>query len=425
MVADVVTPMEPDPAIKNDDTLRGECIAGALTEKNLFALLEETGFGTARILKRFPYRVVQGHPFFSLTYEAIKPRSAEAVLVMYRGPLAAQVTRRGDFLPVGELRRVSRADLPEPAADFLILDEAGQAMNMPQDAWGCCSCSTESTPDESAASCCGPTPQAEPGLAPKPPDPLTAAAPSRHHSGCLVCGSPLVYQSQARPGRCHYCRAELPAQTLCEQGHFVCDACHTAEAAAVIRHICQATEETDLIALMDEIRRHPAITCHGPEHHVLVPAVILTAYRNLGGGVTPEMFETALARGQAVPGGACGFMGVCGAAAGVGIAFSLLLGANPEKPARRRQVLGRGPGGAGGTHLAGRGPLLSAGVLAGPAQGRCPLPGPPPRPPVCRRPTYLPPGGLPGRLPPVFLPSLAWRRSLGSNTISKSVLSSI
>ena len=77
-----------------------------MTEKNLFALLEETGFGTARILKRFPYRVVQGHPFFSLTYEAIKPRSAEAVLVMYRGPLAAQVTRRGDFLPVGELRRV-------------------------------------------------------------------------------------------------------------------------------------------------------------------------------------------------------------------------------------------------------------------------------------------------------------------------------
>ena len=339
VVADVVTPMEPDPAIKNDDTLRGECIAGALTEKNLFALLEETGFGTARILKRFPYRVVQGHPFFSLTYEATKPGSAEAVLVMYRGPLAAQVTRRGDFLPVGELRCVHADDLPVHLDDFLILDEAGRAANLPQDAWGCCSCSTESTPDESAAACCGPPPQAGPGLAPKPPDPPTAAAPRRHHSGCLVCGSPLIYQSQARPLPCHYCRAELPAQTLCERGHFVCDTCHTAEAAAVIRHICQATEETDLIALMDEIRRHPAITCHGPEHHVLVPAVILTAYRNLGGGVTPEMFETALARGQAVPGGACGFMGVCGAAAGVGIAFSLLLGANPEKPAHRRQVL--------------------------------------------------------------------------------------
>ena len=67
-----------------------------------------------------------------------------------------------------------------------------------------------------------------------PPRPAT-------HSGCLVCGSPLVYQSQDRPGRCHYCRAELTAQTLCERGHFVCDACHTAEAAAVIRHICQAT----------------------------------------------------------------------------------------------------------------------------------------------------------------------------------------
>ena len=236
------------------------------------------------------------------------------------------------------MRRVHADDLPVHLDDFLILDEAGRAANLPQDAWGCCSCSTESTQDESAASCCGPPSQAGPGLAPPSPEPPPAAAPPRHASGCLVCGSPLVYEAQERPGRCHYCQAELTAHAFCERGHLVCDACHTAEAAAAIRQICQATLETDLIALMDEIRRHPAISRHGPEHHLLVPAVILTAYRNLGGAVTPEMFETAIRRGQAVPGGACGFMGVCGAAVGVGIAFSLLLGATPVTPARRRRV---------------------------------------------------------------------------------------
>ncbi len=105
-----------------------------------------------------------------------------------------------------------------------------------------------------------------------------------------------------------------------------------------IRHFCATTRETDLIALLEASRRHPAIPRHGPEHHVLVPALILTAYRNLGGDVTPEMLSAAFARGQAVPGGACGFWGICGAAAGVGIAFSLLLEADPMKPARRRQV---------------------------------------------------------------------------------------
>jgi MoaA/NifB/PqqE/SkfB family radical SAM enzyme/SAM-dependent methyltransferase len=335
VVADVVTPTEPDPAIKNDDTLRGECIAGALTEKHLFALLEETGFSAMRVLKRFPYRTVQGHPFFSLTFEATKPETAAEVMVMYRGPLAALVTRRGDLLPVGELRRVNRSDLPGQTEDFLILDDTGRAVNVPQDSWSCCA--PTATEGNGAASCCpAPTP-----ANPAPADPLfnpSATTTSRHDSGCLVCGAPLHYQEVDSLARCHYCQAALPANAVCEQGHFVCDACHTTDGLAVIERVCQTTAETDLIALLNEVRRHPALPRHGPEHHVLVPAIILTAYRNLGGDVTPAMIRTAISRGRSVPGGACGFLGVCGAATGVGIAFSLLLKANPVKPTERRQV---------------------------------------------------------------------------------------
>lgn len=45
--------------------------------------------------------MLQGHPFFSLTFEAWKPKTGEEVPVMYRGPLAVLVTRRREFLPVG------------------------------------------------------------------------------------------------------------------------------------------------------------------------------------------------------------------------------------------------------------------------------------------------------------------------------------
>ncbi len=193
VVADVVTPNEPDPAIKNDDTLRGECIAGALTEKNLFALLEETGFFGARILKRFPYRLVQGHPFFSLTFEAQKPESAEEVQVMYRGPLAALVTARGEVLPAGELRRINRSDLPGRADDFLIIDETGRAVNLPQDAWSCCPPAAVSA--EGASPCC-PPPAAATSPAPPPPPRCLAATPA------VWCAARLsgTVKRPARPG---------------------------------------------------------------------------------------------------------------------------------------------------------------------------------------------------------------------------------
>ncbi len=335
VVADVVTPTEPHPAIRNDDTLRGECLAGAHTEKDLFALLEETGFGASRILKRFPYRQVQGHTFFSLTFEAQKPDTDGEVSVMYRGPLAALVTKGGDLLPVGEVRRVNRGHLPEVTADLLILDEAGCAVNVPRESWSCCP--PAANPGEGASACCPPSEPAHPGLALQSLD-LSTAPATRHESGCLVCGAPLVYRPVDSLARCHYCQADLAANAVCEEGHFVCDSCHTSDARAAIEQVCRTTQETDLIALLDDIRRYPAIPRHGPEHHFLVPAVILTAYRNLGGEVTQEMFDTALARGQAVSGGACAFWGVCGAAAGVGIAFGLLLQANPLKPQERRQV---------------------------------------------------------------------------------------
>ena len=99
VISDVVCDTEPDPAIRNDEVLKGECIAGALTAAHLVALLEETGFEATTLIKRFPYRQVDGHPFFSLTYSAVKPKACEPVDAIYRGPLPFLMTQKGVLLP--------------------------------------------------------------------------------------------------------------------------------------------------------------------------------------------------------------------------------------------------------------------------------------------------------------------------------------
>lgn len=93
-----------------------------------------------------------------------------------------------------------------------------------------------------------------------------------------------------------------------------------------------------MIALFKKIRAHPSVPMHGPEYHSLVPAVILSVYGNLSGQNTAQLIFDAIHRGKTIIGGACSFLGICGAAIGVGIALSLLLKANPYK-ARERQIV--------------------------------------------------------------------------------------
>ncbi len=326
VIADVVCEQEPPAALRNDEVLRGQCIAGALTQRDLFGLLEECGFVGLQVRGRFPYRTVNGHPFFSLTFTARKPGGERRRRVIYRGPFAALVTGRGELLPVGQTREIPLDEAAPDMQEVFVLGAAGEVNNVALEASGCC-------PAPEGGGCCGPP---VPGEVEGPPG--AAASPPLHRRGCVVCGEPLDYGATARLRTCHYCGMTLPAAVGCRQGHFVCDACHSPDALAYVRRLATHTRETDLIALLAEARRHPAIPVHGPEHHFLVPGIILAAYRNRGGRVTPEMLETALSRGRAVPGGSCAYLGVCGAGSGVGAAFGVLLAANPVTPGPRQAV---------------------------------------------------------------------------------------
>jgi hypothetical protein len=77
--------------------------------------------------------------------------------------------------------------------------------------------------------------------------------------------------------------------------------------------------------------RAPSVNMHGPEHHVIVGAALITAYRNAGGAAEPleKLLGTVEKRGNKVPGGTCGFWGACGAALGAGIFLSAATGSTP------------------------------------------------------------------------------------------------
>ena len=160
-------------------------------------------------------------------------------------------------------------------------------------------------------------------------------------TGCLVCGSPLVYAQDARERTCEYCHEPRVSDAACEHGHFVCDTCHSAGANDLIQRVCSASTSTAPLDLAIRIMRDPRIKTHGPEHHYLVPAVLLAAYANASGLPAErraEMVARARPRAEQVPGGSCGFSGACGAGIGTGIFVSVALGATPVSRSEWRQA---------------------------------------------------------------------------------------
>jgi hypothetical protein len=320
VISDVVCETEPDASIRNDETLRGECIAGALTESHLMGLLEETGFEQIRLIKRFPYRIVREHSFFSLTYTACKPPAPETVQAMYRGPLPEIRTENGTLMPKCKKVAIDRHQAEALGETVFIFDDNGHIANIEVE--NCCSCYT--APEEHSGN----------GTAAS----SNSTAAIKHSADCMVCGSSLQYADTEEQQVCTYCGQLFQSAVSCTEGHYVCDACHAENALDVITHHCLTSKETDMLRLFEQIRSHPAIPVHGPEYHALVPGIILSTYRNLGGDILDMNISSGISRGKTIAGGSCGFMGICGAATGTGIAFSIMLQANPVKPEERKTV---------------------------------------------------------------------------------------
>ena len=157
-----------------------------------------------------------------------------------------------------------------------------------------------------------------------------ASSEGRHTEDCLICGAPLLYRTEAAEMKCDICGSTELSQASCENGHFVCDSCHSRKAVERLMDWCVTLHSDDPVAILTDMMSDPDVYMHGPEHHILAGAALLTAYRNAGGDIDlPGALEEMIKRGSTVPGGACGFWGCCGAAVSAGIFMSIVTETTP------------------------------------------------------------------------------------------------
>ena len=146
---------------------------------------------------------------------------------------------------------------------------------------------------------------------------------------CLICKAPLEYLTQDEIMECAVCHKKEPSKTRCVNGHYVCNDCHT-RGMDTIFGVCLAKTSADPIAIVRRMMDLPFCHMHGPEHHVMVGAALLTAYKNAGGRLDLEAaLREMYSRGKEVPGGACGFWGACGAGISAGQFLAIATASTP------------------------------------------------------------------------------------------------
>ena len=146
---------------------------------------------------------------------------------------------------------------------------------------------------------------------------------------CLICKAPLEYLTRDEMMECAICHRQELSKTRCINGHYVCTDCHT-QGMDSIFGLCLSESSTDPIAIIQKMMAMPFCHMHGPEHHVMVGAALLTAYKNAGGEIDlQQALNEIYRRGKQVPGGTCGFWGACGAGISSGQFVSIVTGSTP------------------------------------------------------------------------------------------------
>ncbi len=97
-----------------------------------------------------------------------------------------------------------------------------------------------------------------------------------------------------------------------------------------IIELCLQEKSRNPIEIFHNIAKMDFIRIHGPEHHVLDGAALLTAYYNAGGQIDLQAcLDEIMRRGLQMPGATCGMWGVCGAVSSMGAALSVIDGTGP------------------------------------------------------------------------------------------------
>lgn len=146
---------------------------------------------------------------------------------------------------------------------------------------------------------------------------------------CLICKAPLEYLAEDTLMECEICHKKENSKTRCVNGHYICNDCHTTGMDSIIA-LCLHEDSKNPVEILEKMMSMPFCHMHGPEHHVMVGAALLTAYKNSGGNLElNKALMEIYRRGKSVPGGACGFWGACGAGISTGMYMSIITQSTP------------------------------------------------------------------------------------------------
>ena len=73
---------------------------------------------------------------------------------------------------------------------------------------------------------------------------------------CEICGEELTYLSESGKRKqmsCSFCEQKFDVTTYCENGHYICDECHSKDAKQITIDFCRKTNLTDPFQIADEM----------------------------------------------------------------------------------------------------------------------------------------------------------------------------
>ncbi|UCC67198.1 MAG: methyltransferase domain-containing protein, partial [Armatimonadota bacterium] len=158
VLSDIVSRSPLPPEIRFNPRLKGECIAGALTERKLLTILSKLGFVGLEVAQKSHWRSVDEVPFDTVTVRAWKPAPSSRVLYSYPGPFRSVVLESGEEVLRGVPTEIRSALIP-PVTNG---GRGAQARS-------------------------------------------SAGENQVRLRDCMVCGAPLVYLDREVAFRCHYC----------------------------------------------------------------------------------------------------------------------------------------------------------------------------------------------------------------------------
>jgi len=86
---------------------------------------------------------------------------------------------------------------------------------------------------------------------------------AEHKNDCIVCGAPLVYLEQPEDLVCHDCQRSFTASVRCQNGHFICDACHSQTTNEWILQQCLASEARNPHEFAVRLMKDSRLRCMG------------------------------------------------------------------------------------------------------------------------------------------------------------------